>query len=134
MELIHWIAWAFAVVLGGLAVSGLRDHWRGEHPLFDSEPPSWWLWGRQLWEGWSRSAPAMAFGFMVTVITLPVAFALSTDTLAFKIIGGACVGGIVLAVTSFLTITLFNWPSVAVPPHLRQQRGVIRRSRASRQR
>jgi hypothetical protein len=130
MEPIHWVAWAFGVLICALAVSGLRDHWRGEHALFDTDPPGWWLWGKQLWRGWSRAAPAMGVGFMILVVTLPIAFLLPDDSLAFKVVAGLSLAGIVFGVLAFVVITLFNWPPAIVPPHLRGQRGVLRRARS----
>jgi hypothetical protein len=131
MEPIHWVAWGFGALIAALALSGLRDHWRGEHALFEDEPPGWWLWGTQLWRGWSRSAPAMGAGFMVMVVTLPFAFLVPEDSIAFKVLAGLCIGGIVFAVLAWVVITLFNWPAALVPPHLRAQRGVLRKRRAN---
>jgi len=50
MDLIVNIA---GLLLFGFALFLLPQHWRHENKTLDKEPV-WWLWGKQLWDGWIR--------------------------------------------------------------------------------
>lgn len=125
MTALGWIVFvAFALlVLGG--VRGLVYFWRGELGVWDHEP-AWWPWGEVAFRAWVRVMP-------IGVATLAVLDAVHLATGLGVYEGGGAVywAGAALALSLLVlfllatTVAFYNRPSWLVPPHLRDEPGIV---------
>lgn len=125
----------FVVVAGLGGIAENRRYWRGESPRSRKlDPPSWWPYSPGLWRGNVRSTPVMAVG------AIPM-FASGTVLIAVSALGwpvapaelGGWYGLLQLATAAIwlgvpgmgISVVLLNRPRAVVPPHLRDQTGML---------
>lgn len=114
---------AFGLLLAALSTRNLTAIWKGR-TAFHDRPPAWWLWGGPLWRGFVRGMPVGTVAWWIFLITY-VDTLLANRGLVPKqqVLWAAAL--VAVCFVLLMLITLFNWPSALVPPHLRGQRGAI---------
>ena len=122
------VSFLFLTVLGVLALPQLGRLWRHQTTFYDGTP-GWWSYGKPVWRGWVRALPMLA---SVAYLGLLIAAYLGFVSPFFHLSRQADLVVIVIFLISFigafllaLTIFLFNFPRLAVPPHLRNQPGAL---------
>ena len=100
--------------------------WSSPAGTFD-RAPSWWRLSPGLWRGVLRSLLVTTFGLAAGVAG---AFLGLIDPLigrppGLTLLILALAGGVALGFGLMLTIILFNWPKLLVPPPMRSQRGTV---------
>lgn len=98
---------------------------------------SWWLWGDVLLRGRIRALPVGLAGGWLLVASMIVAAALATETMGFSLGFGLLALLVFLLFVSLgrvVSVMLFNRPSFAVPPHLRDSSGALNEWRGPRSR
>jgi hypothetical protein len=119
----EFVVIAFGLLGAVLSTKNLPALWRGQTQYRD-RPPGWWLWGGPLWRGFRRGMPLGTVAWWIFMIGY-VDTLLANRGLVPKqqvLLPGALVG---LSFVLLMLISLFNWPSVLVPPYLRGQPGAI---------
>ncbi len=117
---------AFMTLFFLVAMRQVPRIWRHETTYYD-EMQAWWLWGEALWRALTRCmAFGVTVGFTMSAWGLLAAFSLDLNRDVAPLWWGIPAGAILALGASLLTtITLFNWPKRAVPPHMRDQPGTI---------
>jgi hypothetical protein len=131
------VSFLFLSVLGVLALPQLGRLWRHQTTFYDGTP-GWWSYGKPVWRGWVRALPMLA---SVAYLGLLIAAYLGFVSPFFHLSRQADLVVIVIFLISFLgafllalTIFLFNFPRLAVPPHLRNQPGALEKWLVKRRR
>lgn len=106
-----------------LGAVGLIRGWRSEATSDYYKMPPLWPWGEAAWNGFRRNElVAEALAIVLVVYVASPQFAPVLGLLTFG-----------LLIPAAIAIFLFNWPSILVPPALREQPGFMtamwRRSR-----
>jgi hypothetical protein len=135
MSPLDWGVFAFMTALTIAGARGVVCLWRRETTFYDSVP-LWWLWGEVLWRGFVRCVPVA----VVTGVVGLVAWGASTVVpeeewgdfarpwwYVLPVLGALGALGALMT-----TIALFNRPKAPVPPHLRDEPGVLRALRGKR--
>lgn len=125
------------ILFGILAAVGAIEAfrlWENRLPRLEIPQP-WWIWGEGGWRAWVRAFPLLVIASWLGLLTVIVSKLIPEHQAdAFGFVRplwfvGPVFGGIILTFALSVTVGLFNWPSVAVPPHLRRQPGLLREMR-----
>lgn len=123
------------LLFGVLGVLGAKRLWRRDSAYWDAVP-AWWLYGPVSWRAFVRLLPlgvlTSLFGPLWLLGAMFVVPRLPSPTGVGTVVPG-WYAGLLLAFVSLvlcigLTVALFNWPKVLVPPHMRSDAGLLRRN------
>lgn len=119
----EFVVIAFGTLGAILSTKNLPIVWRGQTRYRD-RPPAWWLWGGPLWRGFLRGMPLATVAWWIFLIGYVDTLLANRGVVPKQqvLLPGALFG---VSFVFLMLISLFNWPSVLVPPHLRGQRGAI---------
>ena len=124
------------ILFAVLALAALRELpriWTRNVTKGDAMPAAW-LWGEALWRGWLRAMP------LLVVAAAMLAFVALFGSIAMNVVGDRLsiaeivffVVPVGLVLTLFcatfalvVSVVLFSWPKVVVPPRLRDQSGAV---------
>lgn len=128
----------FAGMLGFMLLLGDRREygrfWRGESPRSRRlEPPEWWPYSTALWHGNLRSSTVVAvaalpmFGLGLLVLTVnELGWPAPPEQLWwYPLLRLAAIAVWIVGPGLGVSIILFNAPRALVPPHLRDQPGLL---------
>jgi hypothetical protein len=128
---------ALGVAFAGAGVAGVQQNikfWRGESPwAHQVHPPTWWPFSDGLWRGNVRSTPLMAVGGVLMLTSAALLMAVRdlgwpapADRVAwYGVLRFVVVVLWVVTPSLGISVILFNRPRFVVPPHLRDQRGMV---------
>ena len=112
-----------ALVVGVRPVSRL---WSNETNAFDRKP-SGLGWSDEFWSGWVRAMPVgFLCGFLLVSEGVIIIIGRSGGADVAAVVLGA---GLVASALTVVTVVLWNRPTAVVPPHLRNQEGLLRARR-----
>lgn len=103
-----------------------------EESSVDMEPPDtrynhvpgWWLWGGPLWRGFVRGMPVGIAGWWCPIIAYIAILLANRDLIPKDVpLFPASLAGLCFILC--VLISLYNWPTILVPPHLRPQYGAF---------
>lgn len=127
---------AFVVLL---AVAGIPEHvrfWRGESPRARRRiPPSWWPWSPALWRGNVRSSSVLAVGAVPMLGSAVLLLAVHDlgwpappgEWVWYPLLRLTLIAAWILVPLLGVSVVLFNRPKAVVPPHLRDEPGLLER-------
>jgi hypothetical protein len=125
MSPLGWIVFLGFGVLIAAAARGLVAFWRGESRVWEHRP-AWWPWGELVFRAWVRM---MALG-VATLALLDIIF-LFSELGAYEGDGAefwlAAIPLFLLLTVWILctTVAFYNRPRWVVPPHLRDDPGIV---------
>jgi hypothetical protein len=118
---------AFIVVFGLLvalwSTKNLPLIWHHRTSRYD-HVPGWWLWGGPLWRGFVRGMPVGIAGWWSLIIAY-IGILLANRDLIPKDVPLFPASLMGLCFILCVLISLFNWPTILVAPHLRSQNGAF---------
>lgn len=121
----------FTAVLWVVALSQVRAVWSGRSiPRIERNLRPWWLWGEGMLQGYLRAMVALIIPVTAMIIGAFAAILreLTVDPVVWRVAHVVLVVGFVSFMVGFvpiITVVLFNWPKLLVPPSLRHQPGLL---------
>ena len=126
MTALGWIVFAGFAILVLAAVRGLVYIWRGESAVWDHRP-AWWPWGEQVFRAWVRVMP-IGVATLAVLDAIYLAKGLGVYDAEGRLVYWACAALALSLLALFLlatTVAFYNRPSWVVPPHLRDEPGIV---------
>jgi MFS family permease len=120
-----WARWSVYIITAGYVLFIVRAApmlWTGRfRDARLDPPPTYWPWGGMLWRAWVRAWFIAGVGSGSLVLLLP---AIVLDSVPDWYVY-VSLAAFVLAAIVAMSVVLFNRPRFVIPPHLRDEPGLV---------